>query len=320
MPSIQSKILYLMMKNSHLLKFRLKQETWDENTSIPAFRQFCEQQNGRMARLPEGVEVTPLQVEGMYAEWLATQGAAEDRVILYTIGGGYVSGSCKDHRSLVAKIARGSGVRILLFEHRLAPEHPYPAALEDAVAAYNWLLDQGFSPENIMIVGESAGGGLCLATLLALRDQGIPLPSGAVALSPWTDLNLTGESHRTKAKVCLSPAGMSAVCSKYYVGDNDPTLPWISPLYGDLQGLPPILIQVGEYETLLDDSTRFADKAKASGVDVTLTVGEAMVHCYPLLAPMFPEATKAMEELCRFIQEHIGQPTANTLLSHPTPV
>jgi acetyl esterase/lipase len=294
------------MKNSHLLKFRLKPEIWNENTSIPAFRQFCEQQNGRMAKLPEGVEVTPLRVAGMYAEWLTPQEAAEDRVILYTIGGGYVSGSCNDHRSLVAKIARGSGVRVLLFEHRLAPEHPYPAALEDAVSAYRWLLDGGYSPDKIMIVGESAGGGLCLAALLAIRDLGLPLPCAAAALSPWTDLKLTGDSYRTRARVCLSPPGMSAVCSKYYVGQHDPALPWISPLYGDLHGLPSLLIQVGEYETMLDDSTRFAEKAQAAGVDVTLTVGEAMVHCYPLLAPLFPEATQAMDQLCGFIREQLG--------------
>lgn len=257
--------------------------------------------------MPAGIKVSPVTIDGLSAEWILPAQATKDKVILYTIGGGYVSGSCNDHRSMVAKIAKGSGVSTLLFEHRLAPEHPYPAALEDSVAAYRWLLAQGVSPAHIMIVGESAGGGLCLATLLALRDQGIPLPAAAVALSPWTDLKLTGESHRTKAQVCLSPKGMSTVCSKYYVGDNDPCLPWISPLYGDLHGLPPILIYVGEYETLLDDSTRFAEKAKAAGVDVTLRVGEGMVHCFPLLAPLFPEATQAMDEICAFIQVHIGE-------------
>ena len=124
-------------------------------------------------------------------------------------------------------------------------------------------------------------------------------------MSPWTDLKLTGESHRTKAKVCLSPPGMSAVCSQYYAGDYDRELPYISPLYGDLHGLPPLLIQVGEYETLLDDSTRFAAKAEAAGVDVTLRVGEKMIHCYPLLAPMFPEASQALAEACDFIRSHL---------------
>ncbi len=194
-----------------------------------------------------------------------------------------------------------------MFEYRLAPEHPFPAALEDTLAAYRWLMAQGVAPEQIVLVGESAGGGLGLAALLALRDQGLPLPAAAVAMSPSTDLKLTGESHRTKARACLSPPGMALVCSKYYAGENDPGLPWISPLYGDLHGLPPLLIYVGEYETLLDNSTRFAAKAEAAGVEVILRVGEGMFHCYPLMAPLFPEATQALDEICSFIQTHAGK-------------
>lgn len=306
MPSLKSRLLYVAMKNRHYLRFQLHQETWDDNTSITDFRMQCENVNGALARLPEGIEVEPLTVAGLPAEWLSMAGANKDRVILYAIGGGYVSGSCNDHRAMVAKIAKDSGISILLLQHRLAPEHPYPAALDDMLAGYGWLLEQGISPENIMIVGESAGGGLALATLLAIRDKGLPLPAGGVALSPWTDLALTGESHRTKAKVCLSPKGMAEVCTKYYIGDHDPRDPWISPLYGDLHDLPPLLIYVGEYETLLDDSTRFAAKAEAAGVDVTLRVGDGMIHCYPLLAPLFPEATQALEEICTFIKTHIS--------------
>ena len=203
---------------------------------------------------------------------------------------------------MVAKITKGSGVSTLLFDHRLAPEDPFPAALEDAVMAYRWLLDQGVSPANIVLVGDSAGGGLCLATLLALRDQSIPLPTAAVALSPWTDLALTGDSYRTKLQASIDPPGMSVVCSKHYVGENDPSLPWISPLYGDLHGLPPIFISVGTNETMLDDSTRFTEKAKAAGVDVTLKVGEGMIHCFPLMAPLFPEATRVLDEICAYIR------------------
>jgi epsilon-lactone hydrolase len=306
--SFQSQLLYLVMKNRHLLKFHLKPEVWNENTSIPAFRELAASTNRKMKNnLPAGLEVCPASIDGMYAEWLIPARANREKVILYTIGGGYVSGSCSDHRTLVAKVAQNSGFAVLMFDHRLAPEHPYPAALEDAVTAYRWLLDQGTRPENILIMGESAGGGLCLATLLALRDQGFPLPVAAVALSPWTDLKLTGDSYRTKANVCISPPGMSQVCSKYYVGDHDPTEPWISPLYGDLHGLPPLYINVGEYETMLDDSTRFAAKAKEAGVDTTLVVGPKMIHVYPLMAPMFPEATEALENVCIFIKKHLGQ-------------
>lgn len=307
MPSWQSCLFNFVLRNSHLLRFRLKKESWDEKTSITRFREECEKGVSRFGKMPDGIEVSSVIIDGIPAEWILPSEGTKDKVILYTIGGGYVSGSCNDHRSIVAKIVKGSGVAMLLFDHRLAPEHPYPAALEDSLTTYRWLLDQGIPPKNIMIVGESAGGGLCLATLLALRDQDIALPAAAVALSPWTDLKLTGESHRTKAKVCLSPQGMSDVCSKYYVGDNDPCLPWISPLYGDLHGLPPMLIYVGENETLLDDSTRFAEKAKAAGVDVTLRVGEGMIHCYPLLPPFIPEARQAMDEICEFIKINIGQ-------------
>lgn len=313
MTSLQYRMIYLMMKNRHLLQGKLLQEVWTENTSIPAFREMCEKQNERMAaRLPQGVTVTPVTVDGppgnerIYAEWITPAGAADDRMILYTIGGGYVSGSCKDHRAITAKIAAKSGVKMLLFEHRLAPEHPFPAAVDDTIAAYEWALRQGYRPENIMIVGESAGGGLCLAALLALRDLGHPLPAAAVAMSPLTDLALTGESHRTRAKQCLSPRGMSDVCTRAYAGNHDRCHPWISPLYGELHGLPPLYIIVGDWETLRDDSTRFAEKARAAGVDVTLRVGERMVHCYPLMAPAFPEATEAMDEMCAFIRGYVG--------------
>jgi epsilon-lactone hydrolase len=301
MPGLKSRLLYFAMKNRHVLKGQWKQPAWDENTSILDFRKEAEGVNGVLARLPAGVSVESLTVCGLPAEWLTVAGASKERTILYCIGGGYVSGSCSDHRSLVARIAKSSQVNVLLLQHRLAPEHPYPAAVEDMLDGYRWLLEQGFAPAGIVLVGESAGGGLCLATLLAIRDRGLPLPARAVAMSPWTDLTLSGESHRTKAKVCLSPPGMAEVCVKHYLAGQDPRHPWASPLYGDLHGLPPLLISVGEYETLLDDSTRFAAKARAAGVDVTLRVGEGMIHCYPLLAGMFPEATRAMEEIGTFI-------------------
>ncbi len=235
MTSLQSRLLIFMMRNRHLLRLCLKRETWDWNTSIPDFRKQCERGSSR-AKMPDGVEASPVTIKGVtgiqgrQAEWLVLSNAPKDKAILYTLGGGYVSGSCKDHRAIVAKFAKSAGVRTLLFDHRLAPEDPFPSALEDAVTAYRWLLAQGFLPADIMIVGESAGGGLCLATLLALRDQGVPLPAAAVAMSPWTDLALTGESYQTKLHASIDPPGMSMVCSKYYVGDNDPCLPWISPL------------------------------------------------------------------------------------------
>jgi monoterpene epsilon-lactone hydrolase len=306
MSSLQSRLVYILLRNRHLLKFHLKRESWDWNTSIPQFRQECEE-GAKRGKLPDGIEVEPVSVAGLRAEWILPRGAAKDKIILYTMGGGYVSGSCSDHRALVAKIVKGSGIGMLLFEPRLAPEHPYPAALEDSVSAYQWLLNQGVSSSRIIIVGESAGGGLCLATLLALRDQGIPLPAAGVAMSPWTDLALTGESYRTQLNSSIDPPGMSMVCSKYYVREHDPYLPWISPLYGDLHGLPPLFICVGTYETMLDDSLRFAEKAKADGVEITLRVGEEMIHCFPIMAPLFPEATEALNEICSFIRTSVNR-------------
>ena len=314
MTSLKGRLIFFVLRNRHLLKFHLKKETWDWNTSIPRFRQECEDGAKKAGKLPDGIAVNQVTIpglpDGLSAEWIrpsssAVAPAADEPVIFYIHGGGYVSGSCADHRNVVAMIVKQSGIRALLFEYRLAPEHPFPAAMHDSLTAYRWLLAQGVSPSKIVIFGESAGGGLCLATLLTLKDEGMPLPAAGVALSPWTDLKLTGESYRTRAKVCLSPTGMSKVCSKYYYGEQDPANPWISPLYGDLHGLPPLLINVGNDETMRDDSIRFAEKAQAAGVNTILKVAEGMGHCYPLLAPLFPEATQAMHEICAFMQESL---------------
>jgi acetyl esterase/lipase len=314
-PSWQSQIIKLIMRNRHLLQGRLRRETWDENTSIQAFRDMCEA-GARRAKMPAGIDAIPVEIEGLpaglSAEWIQPGAAApmpfvEQAAIFYTHGGGYVSGSCSNHRAFAAKFVAGSGVRLLLYEYRLAPEHPYPAAMEDTLTAYRWLLAQVPPSTKVIIAGESAGGGLCLATLLALRDLGLPLPIAAIALSPWTDLKLTGESYRTRARAAVDPPGMSQVCSRYYVRENDPCHPYISPLYGDLHGLPPLLIAVGEDETLLDDSIRFAEKARAAGVEVTLNVAPGMVHCYPLLPDFIPESRAAMAEICGFINDHLAR-------------
>jgi len=308
MPSLRSRLFLFVLRHSHLLRFRLKRRAAiDWNTSIPDYRRETEKASKLFGRLPDQIEVSPVTIDGIYAEWILPSQAKKDKVILYFHGGGYVTGTCQMHRAHVGKVVKGSGVGALLFAYRLAPEHPFPAALEDSVTAYRWLLAEGVSPSHIVFMGDSAGGGLCLATLIALRDQGIPLPAAAVALSPWTDLKCTGESYKTKLKVePLAPTESWTVFSHYYVKGNDPCNPWISPLYGDLHGLPPILIHVGENEVLLDDSIRFAEKAKAAGVDVTLKVGEGMFHCYPVCAPLFPEARQAMDGIFTFIRTHIG--------------
>jgi acetyl esterase/lipase len=308
MPSLRSRLLLFMMKNRHWLRFRLKEENidWNKYKSIVQFRRECEEGARRFGKIPVGIEISPVTADGLPAEWILPSEATQDKVIFWVHGGGYVSGSCSDHQIHVSKFVKGANIGALLFEYRLAPEHPYPAALDDSVKAYHWLLAQGVSASNVVFAGDSAGGGLGLATLLALRDQGLPLPSAAVAISPWTDLKCSGESYRSNARKCLSPQGTWTAFSKHYIGDHDPELPWISPLYGDLRGLPPLLIYVGGDEILRDDAVCFAEKAKEAGVDVTLRVGEGLFHCFPVCAPLFPEATQAMNEICTFIKTHLA--------------
>ncbi|OGW36142.1 MAG: alpha/beta hydrolase [Nitrospirae bacterium GWD2_57_9] len=308
MPSLRSRLFLSVLRNRHLLKFKLKKETaHDWETSLPEVRASAAKTSKLFGKLPKGLEAVPVAIGDLPAEWIQPAQDVTDRVILYFHGGGYILGSIEAHRGIVAKFVRGSGARALLHGYRLAPEHRFPAALDDSVAAYRWLLSEGISPAKIVFAGDSAGGGLCLATLLAVRDRGIPLPAAAVALSPWTDLKNTGESLRTNAAKCLAPTNSWVVCANHYLGNQDPGNPYASPLYGDLRGLPPLFICAGGDETVRDDSTRFARKAKDAGVDVTLKVGEGMCHCYPACAPLFPEATQAMVEICTFIKTHIDK-------------
>jgi monoterpene epsilon-lactone hydrolase len=312
-PSLRSRLFLLALKYRNLARFQLtRRPTIDWNTSIPDLRLKTERASGLFGRLPRQIEAIPTSIENLYAEWILPSGVPRDRVILYAHGGGYVIGSARGHRPHVAKFVEGSGIGALVFDYRLAPEHQFPAALDDSLAAYRWLLAKGVSSAHIVLVGDSAGGGLCLATLIALRDKGLPLPAGAAVLSPWTDLRCTGASLETNRKIdTLTWLESWTVFSSYYAGDNDPGHPWISPLYGDLNGLPPILIYVSGDELLLDDSTRFAEKAKKAGVDVTLRVGEGMFHCYPVCSPLFPEAKEAMQEICTFIRERVGHQSSS---------
>jgi acetyl esterase/lipase len=308
MQSLRSRLLQFTLKHRHLLQFRFRREIidWDKLASIQRFRRECEEGSKRFGKLPAGIEVSPVDINGIPSEWVLPPRTIRDKAILFFHGGGYVSGSCSDHRIHAAKFAKGANVGALVFDYRLAPEHPFPAALDDSVSAYRWLLRQNIPSSNIVFIGVSAGGGLCLATLLTLRDQGIPLPAAAVPVSPWTDLKCTGQSYRGNARKCLSPDGTWTAFSKHYAGAHDPGLPWISPLYGDLRGLPPLRIHVGGDEILLDDAVGFAEKAKNAGVDVQLKVGKGLFHCYPVCAPLFPEATQAMDEICDFIRSRLN--------------
>ena len=241
------------------------------------------------------------------AAWINPKEFDTDKVMYYLHGGGYAMGSIHTHKSLIAQIAREGRVKAMAIDYRLAPENTFPAALDDALAGYLWLLDQGYKPENIVIAGDSAGGGLTLATLHNIKAKGYSMPACAVCLSPWTDLAGTGESMETKAKEdpLLLPDEIIR-WGAMYVGEHEVTHPLISPLYGDLDGFPPLLIQVGTAEIILDDSLRFAEKAKAAGVDVLLDVWDDMPHVWQFYWRYLPEGKKAIRKLGTYIRGRVG--------------
>ncbi|MCP4749792.1 MAG: alpha/beta hydrolase [Proteobacteria bacterium] len=263
-----------------------------------------------VAQLPaaEGVAFEPVQIGEMKAEWFVPSETAGDAVILYLHGGGYCLGSIETHRSLVSFMAKTAKVKALVIDYRLAPENPFPAAVEDAVAAYRWLLAQGVSPKNLTIAGDSAGGGLTVATLVDLKNKGEALPACAVCLSPWVDLEGLGESMTTKAKEDPMVQKDSLLeMAQVYLGDANAKTPLAAPLYADLSGLPPMLIQVGTAETLLDDANRLARRAKEAGVEVVLESWQEMFHVWQVMVSMVPESKDAVDGIAGFIEKHVAR-------------
>lgn len=257
-------------------------------------------------KLPGKCVIDCVDAGGVPSEFVCWQGADANRTILYLHGGGYVFCSPRTHRDLVLRIARVTKARMLSIDYRLAPENPHPAAVDDALAAYQWLLDNGTEPSRMAVMGDSAGGGLALALIQILRDRKIPLPACAVCMSPWTDLTGTGASVQEKEKVDpLIHPNLIADFARLYAPENDLALPSVSPLFGDFSGLPPILIQVGTDEVLLDDSRRVAEKAAKAGTQVELQIWPRMMHVFQALTYFFPEAKKAIAEIGRFVETHI---------------
>jgi acetyl esterase/lipase len=255
---------------------------------------------------PEGVKFEAANAGGVPAEWTAPEGVESESAIVYFHGGGYTLGSIQSHRPLLARLARATGARVLSVAYRLAPEHPYPAAVEDALAAYRFVVASGVSPSRIAIAGDSAGGGLTAACLIALRDAGDPLPAAGVCISPWLDLSLSGESWRTKAGVDpLVQRPQLQMMARAYLAGADPKSATASPFFADLSGLPPLLVQVGTCEVLLDDATGFAERARAAGVEVELDVWEDMIHVWHAFADLLPEARDAIDRIAAYLSPRL---------------
>ena len=273
-------------------------------STVEEFRVWYERFTGQF-ELPEDAVFEQVGAGGVSAEWISTPGVSKDRVVMYLHGGGYMIGSMRTHRSPLSYLSRVSDARVLGLNYRLAPEHPFPAAVEDSVAAYRWLLAEGISPNRIAIGGDSCGGGLTIATLVALKYFGDPLPAAGISHSGWTDLAHTGDTFLTKAEVDpLIDREMLEGMAAAYLGDRSRTTPLASPYYADLRGLPPLLVQVGTAEVLLDDSVQFADRAKEAGVDVTLEVWDDMPHVWQAFASFLPEAMEALEHCGQFVLKH----------------
>ena len=262
----------------------------------------------QMAAPPEAdIKCDPVSAGGVKAEWISAPGAIPGRVVLYLHGGGYVVGSIKTHRDLMGRVARAAKARVLGLDYRLAPEHPFPAAVDDSVAAYRWMLQQDLSPSRIAVAGDSAGGGLVVATLVAIRDAKLPMPATGVCLSPWVDLEGIGESMKTRAHAdpVVQREGLTQMAAAY-LGGKDARTPLAAPLYADLKGLPPLLIQVGDAETLLDDSNRLAQRARAAGVEVKLEVWPEMIHVFQLFAGFLPEGQQAVDGIGQYLGQQLG--------------
>lgn len=257
--------------------------------------------------LPEGTRCETVDAGGVQCEWIDVPQARSDRVFVFIHGGAYFRGSVATSRATAAAIGAATRARTLSIDYRLAPEHVFPAAVDDCLSAYRWLLDSGFESARIAVGGISAGGGLTLALMLGARERGWALPGAAVLLSAWTDLTQSGASFETNADTdpSVSKMYLDRFAAMYLAG-TDPREPLASPLYGSLFGLPPMLAQVGSIETMLDDSTALAERAEAAGVDVTLECWEGVFHAWHESAHVLPEARQAIERIGEFFAEHVG--------------
>lgn len=305
MPSWQARLFSTIAR--FVIKRPSHNQTADEAARAKLVRKLFEPPDFLRPKLPEGVRVQPVTEWGVHGEWV--ESGKSDRIVYYLHGGGYVACSPKTHRGFTSLLSLTANATVLSLEYRLAPENKFPAALEDAVGGYRLLLDKGYRPEQIVIGGDSAGGGLAVATMIAVLERGLPSPAGAFLLSPWTDLAGTGETIVTNDPVdpMLSGKMIHKIASLYY-GEVSPTDPLVSPLYGDLRGLPPIRIYVSDTEILLDDSKRLAQRAREQGVPVDLRVWNKLPHVWPIFVAFgIPESKTVLGEIAEFVKQQTSQ-------------
>jgi len=285
-----------------LLRSRPAPATQDVNESRARF----EKMGGFLGGAPDA-KCEKVDVDGVPAEWVSAADADAGRAVLFLHGGGYAIGSINTHRRLAFDVSAASGAQVLLLDYRLAPEHPFPAAVDDAATAWRWLLKQGFASTKLAIAGDSAGGGLTIATLVNLRDRKLGLPACAVAISPWVDLEGVGTSMtaRSEQDPMVQKAGLGWMADMYLAG-KDARTPLAAPLHADLKGLPPVLVQVGTAETLLDDATRIAERLHSAGGEVKLSVWPNMLHVFPLFAPILSEGLDGCREIGQFIKARMA--------------
>ncbi|MEW5420904.1 alpha/beta hydrolase [Amorphus sp. 3PC139-8] len=272
---------------------------WSKGTTIAEMRAEFDQ----MLASDRAATIEPLQIGEIQADRILANGS-DGRTVLYFHGGGYQMGSRFSHRDLMIRLSEAGGADVIGFDYRLAPEHRFPASVQDGVAAYRWLLESGHPADSIAFAGDSAGAGLAVATLLAVREDGLPLPRAAVLLSPWLDMEATGETYQSRADVDpMTQRDKIRLMARAYLGrTGDPRDPLASPIHGDLAGLPPLLIHVGDHETILDDSRVFAERARAAGVPVTLTVFDEMIHHFQVF-PELEASGRSLQEISAFLRD-----------------
>lgn len=308
MPSWQARLFSTL--SWLLVKRGSKKQVSNEAEAAKLVRKLFEPPDFLRPKVPADVYIQPVTDWGVHGEWVECE--PTERTIYYLHGGGYVACSPKTHRGFTVNLSRAAQAKVLALDYRLAPENKFPAAVEDAVAGYRILLEKVQSPTQIVIGGDSAGGGLVVATLIAIRERGLPMPAAAFLLSPWTDLAATGDSIVTNDPVdpMLSGKLVGKLAALYY-GEASPTDPLVSPLYGDLTGLPPLLIYVSDTEVLLDDSRRLAERARQHGVKVDLQVWSKLPHVWPIFVALgIPESKIVLGEIAEFVKQQTSMPQA----------